>query len=177
MFGPARRSALLGPAALENVPCARFGKLLTLDRREIEALRSLRQLMLSYRDGGPQKQPLSLAVFGAPGSGKSFGLKQIAEGVFGDKNPVLEFNLSQFKGPEDLIGAYHQVRDAVLAGKTPVVFLGRVRLQELLLASVSARTDAGRLVPGRPAIPRHRQMRLCLRRRYESRLRSFWSAR
>lgn len=122
MFGPARRLALLGPAALENVPCARFGKLLTLDRREIEALRSLRQLMLSYRDGGPRKQPLSLAVFGAPGSGKSFGLKQIAEGVFGDKNPVLEFNLSQFKDPGDLIGAYHQVRDAVLAGKTPVVF-------------------------------------------------------
>jgi hypothetical protein len=122
MFGPARRLALLGPAALENVPCARFGKLLTLDRREIEALRSLRQLMLSYRDGGPRKQPLSLAVFGAPGSGKSFGLKQIAEGVFGDKNPVLEFNLSQFKDPDDLIGAYHQVRDAVLAGKTPVVF-------------------------------------------------------
>ncbi|MGO4882322.1 MAG: RyR domain-containing protein [Bryobacteraceae bacterium] len=122
MFGSARRLALLGPAALENVPCARFGKLLTLDRREIEALRSLRQLMLSYRDGGPQKQPLSLAVFGAPGSGKSFGLKQIAEGVFGDKNPVLEFNLSQFKGPDDLIGAYHQVRDAILAGKTPVVF-------------------------------------------------------
>src|ERR1035437_1427249 len=122
MFGPARRLALLGPVALDNVPCARFGKLLTLDRREIEALRSLRQLMLSYRDGGPQKQPLSVAVFGAPGSGKSFGLKQIAEGVFGDKNPVLEFNLSQFKGPDDLIGSYHQVRDAVLAGKTPVVF-------------------------------------------------------
>ena len=74
MFGPARRLALLGPAALENVPCARFGKLLTLDRREIEALRSLRQLMLSYRDGGTRRQPLSLAVFGAPGSGKSFGL-------------------------------------------------------------------------------------------------------
>jgi hypothetical protein len=26
------------------------------------------------------------------------------------------------KGPDDLIGAYHQVRDHVLAGKTPVVF-------------------------------------------------------
>ena len=122
LFGPARRLALLGPAALGNVPCARFGKLLTMDRREIEALRSLRQLMLSYQAGGPQKQPLSIAVFGAPGSGKSFGLKQIAEGVFGDKNPVLEFNLSQFRGPEDLIGAYHQVRDKVLAGWTPVVF-------------------------------------------------------
>ena len=122
MFGPARWLALLGPAAIENVPCARFGELLTLDRREIDALRSLRQLMHSYRDGGPQKQPLSLAVFGAPGSGKSFGVEQIAAGVFGDKNPVLKFDLSQFKGPEDLIGAYHQVRDKVLAGRTPVVF-------------------------------------------------------
>lgn len=122
LFGPARRLALLGPTALEGVPCARFGKLLTMDRREIESLRALRHLMLSYRDGGPRKQPLSLAVFGAPGSGKSFGLKQIAEAVFGEKNPVLEFNLSQFRGPEDLIGAYHLVRDHVLAGKTPVVF-------------------------------------------------------
>ncbi len=122
MYGLARRLALLGPGALESVPCARFGKLLTLDRREIEDLRTMRQLMLSYKKVDPQKQPLSLAVFGAPGSGKSFGLKQIAEGVFGEKNPVLEFNLSQFKGPEDLIGAYHQVRDKVLAGYTPVVF-------------------------------------------------------
>jgi hypothetical protein len=117
-----RRQALLGPAALENVPCARFGKLLTMDRREIEDLRVMRQLMLSYKKVNPQKQPLSLAVFGAPGSGKSFGLKQIAAGVFGEKNPVLEFNLSQFRGPEELIGAYHQVRDKVLAGYTPVVF-------------------------------------------------------
>jgi hypothetical protein len=122
LYGPARRLALLGPLALENVPFARFGRLLTLDRTEIECLRALSQLMLSYRDSGPQKQPLCLAVFGAPGSGKSFGLKQIAEAVFGDKNPILEFNLSQFRGPNDLIGAYHQVRDGVLTGKTPVVF-------------------------------------------------------
>ena len=122
LYGPARRVALLGPGALENVPCARFGKLLTMERQEIEALRSMRQLMLSYHHSESQKQPLSLAVFGAPGSGKSFGLKQIAEGVFGKDGPVLEFNLSQFKGPEDLIGAYHQVRDQALAGRTPVVF-------------------------------------------------------
>jgi len=122
LYGPARRLALLGPRALENVPCARFEKLVTMDRREIEALRSMRQLMLSYSEGGKQKQPLSLAVFGAPGSGKSFGLKQIASGVFGKENPVLEFNLSQFNGSEDLIGAYHQVRDKALAGYTPVVF-------------------------------------------------------
>jgi hypothetical protein len=122
LFGPARRLALVGPAALANVPCARFAKLLTMDRCEIEALRSLRQLMLAYHAGHGQEQPLSIAVFGAPGAGKSFGLKQVARGVFGERNEILEFNLSQFRAPEDLIGAYHQVRDSVLAGNTPVVF-------------------------------------------------------
>ncbi len=121
-FGPARRLALLGPALLHNVPYGRFGKLLTLDRSEIEGLRSMAQLMRDFQRSGPQKQPLSLAVFGAPGSGKSFGLKQIASSVFGEDNPILEFNLSQFKGPEDLLGAFHQIRDHALAGNTPVAF-------------------------------------------------------
>ena len=121
-YAPARRIALLGPGKLPGVPCATFGQLQTLDRHEIDSLRSLRQLMLMYRDGGARKQPLCLAVFGAPGSGKSFGLKQIAAGVFGEKTPLLEFNLSQFNGPADLIGAFHQVRDKVLSGATPVVF-------------------------------------------------------
>jgi RyR domain len=122
LFGPARRVALLGPALLENVPYARFGDLLTMDRKEIEGLRALRLQMLSYQRSDSGKRPLSLAVFGAPGSGKSFGLKQIAIAVFGKENPMLEFNLSQFKGPEDLIGAFHQIRDHALAGKTPVAF-------------------------------------------------------
>lgn len=121
-YEPGRRVALLGPDKLPGVPCARFQKLQTLDRNEIDGLRSLRQLMLMYRDGGSRKQPLCLAVFGAPGSGKSFGLKQIAAGVFGEKNPILEFNLSQFADTQDLIGAYHQARDKVLSGATPVVF-------------------------------------------------------
>jgi hypothetical protein len=121
-YEPARHVALYGPDKLPSVPCATFGKLQTLDRREIDSLRALRHLMLLYRDGGPRKQPLCLAVFGAPGSGKSFGLKEIAKGVFGDKTEILEFNLSQFSGSADLIGAFHQVRDKVLAGTTPVVF-------------------------------------------------------
>jgi hypothetical protein len=122
MLGPARRLALFGPAALPDIPCAKFGGFTTMDRREIEVLRSLRQQMLQYKNSRSPKQPLCLAVFGAPGSGKSFSLKQIAAGVFGKENPILEFNLSQLKGPEDLIGAYHQVRDKVLKGFTPVAF-------------------------------------------------------
>jgi hypothetical protein len=121
-YEPARHVARYGPDKLPSVPCATFGKLQTLDRKEIDSLRALRHLMLLYRDGGPRKQPLCLAVFGAPGSGKSFGLKEIAKGVFAEKAEILEFNLSQFSSSADLIGAFHQVRDKVLSGTTPVVF-------------------------------------------------------
>jgi hypothetical protein len=122
-YTPARRVAEEGPDKLGNVPSATFGKLVTLDRQEIDSLRTLRQLMLMYRGATKTSQPLSLAVFGAPGSGKSFGLKEIARAVFQEKDdPVLEFNLSQFSKPDELIGAFHQVRDKVLKGITPVVF-------------------------------------------------------
>jgi hypothetical protein len=130
LFGAARRLALFGPGSLSGVPFARFGKLLTMDRGDIESLRSIRQLMLRYKAEEKPKTPLSIAVFGAPGSGKSFGLKQIAESVFHDK--ALEFNLSQFKGPDELYGAYHQVRDKVLAGITPVVFWDEFDSRELM---------------------------------------------
>lgn len=120
-YEPARKVAVHGPNSLPGVPCAKFGKLQTFDRNEIDSLRKLRQLMLMYRDNPGHTNPLSIAVFGKPGSGKSFGLKQIAKGVFGEKCPLLEFNLSQFRD-EDLIGALHQVRDKALAGSPPVVF-------------------------------------------------------
>lgn len=123
MYGKARRVALAGTAALENVPHARFGRLFTADRDEIEALRNLKCLMEAYADDDSETKPLSLAVFGPPGAGKSFGIKQIAETAIEERRrAVLEFNLSQFDDPTDLIGAFHQVRDRVLDGKLPLVF-------------------------------------------------------
>jgi hypothetical protein len=123
LFGKGQRVALLGTAAIGDVPYARFGKLFTADRDEIEALRNLKRLMDEYADARNETKPLSLAVFGPPGAGKSFGIKQIAETVIEDRRRAfLEFNLSQFNDPGDLIGAFHQVRDKVLEGKLPVVF-------------------------------------------------------
>lgn len=132
LFGTARRVALRGPKELRNVPYQRFGDLFTVDRSEIESLLSLRQLITDYVNDKSATKPLSIAVFGAPGSGKSFGVKQLAKAVMGDKVPILEFNLSQFSNdPNELIGLYHQVRDRVLEGKTPVVFWDEFDSSEL----------------------------------------------
>jgi hypothetical protein len=107
-------------AALRAVPIGRFGGLVTVDRREIEALHSIQSLISEYCCS-PQKKPISIAVFGPPGSGKSFGVEQVARSTHPDIS-VLTFNLSQFVQPEDLYGALHLVRDAGLAGKIPLVF-------------------------------------------------------
>lgn len=112
-----------GPeAALQGVPLGRFGFLLTVDRREIEAFRSIRSLVAEYCSHLPQKRPLSIAVFGPPGSGKSFGVTQVASSLFPGRIQVLEFNLSQFDDIEALWDALHQVRDVGLGGKIPLVF-------------------------------------------------------
>ena len=106
--------------ALREVPIGRFGGLVTVDRREIEALHSIQSLIGEYCRS-PQKKPLSIAVFGPPGSGKSFGVEQVAKSVLGDIS-VLTFNLSQFARPEDIHAALHLVRDVGLSGKIPLVF-------------------------------------------------------
>jgi hypothetical protein len=117
----ARQIVLTGfEKALREVPIGRFGGLVTVDRQEIEALHSIQSLISEYCRS-TQKKPLSIAVFGPPGSGKSFGVEQVAKSILGDIS-VLTFNLSQFGQPDDLFDALHQVRDAGLSGKTPLVF-------------------------------------------------------
>lgn len=108
--------------ALSGVPLGQFGKLITADRSEIESFRAVGTLIAEYvRD--PQPKPLSIAVFGPPGSGKSFGVKQIARSVAGDLiGEPLEFNLAQLRSPDDLADAFHLVRDESLAGRIPLVF-------------------------------------------------------
>jgi hypothetical protein len=122
LYGLAHRVALYGHSALGHIPLARFGDLLSVDRPEIETLRSLTQLIQRYEREKQAKQPLSIAAFGPPGAGKSFGIMQIAREILGKDVPILEFNLSQFDSASGLFGAFHQVRDKALKGLVPVVF-------------------------------------------------------
>jgi hypothetical protein len=112
----------------DTIPTVSIKGQLLVDRREIEDYLSLRLEMIRYANDkktDPLKRPLNLAVFGPPGSGKSFGIKQITEDILefgGYDNPPLEFNLSQFTSLEDYSAAFHQVRDSCLKGKVPIVF-------------------------------------------------------
>jgi hypothetical protein len=119
----AKQVVLEGPEiALTDVPWGQFGDLLTVDRQELESFRSFRNLVCEYCKQGQQQKPLSVAVFGSPGSGKSFGINQVAKALLPGQIEKREFNLSQFISVEDLISALHQVRDIGLSGKIPLVF-------------------------------------------------------
>ncbi len=120
-----RRIVLQGAkAALKNIPIGEFGELVTVDRQEIESLRSIHSLISEYCNQ-QEDRPISIAVFGPPGSGKSFAVKQIAKAASPEKKIAEKthtFNLSQFKSPADLIDAFHQIRDVALSGKIPLAF-------------------------------------------------------
>ena len=109
-------------ATLNDVPLGQFGDLLTVDRREIEGYRSIGSLIREYLAQEKPERPLSIAVFGEPGSGKSFGISEVAKSVLPNRIKKLTFNLSQFSDADEMLGALHQVRDVALSGEVPLVF-------------------------------------------------------
>ena len=68
-------------SALKYIPIAQFGQLKTVDRAEIEAYRSIKNLITEYVSTKSVVRPLSIAVFGTPGSGKSFGVTEVASSI------------------------------------------------------------------------------------------------
>lgn len=107
---------------LDRVPVGEFELLKTVDRMEIESYQSIRNLMKEYLKRDNPGAPLCIGVFGPPGSGKSFGVEQLANSIDKKRIEELEFNVSQFESTNDLIDAFHKVRDLVLKGMIPLVF-------------------------------------------------------
>ena len=108
--------------ALRPVPKATYGKFTTVDRDEIERLNTIRNLIVGYLENPKDIRPLSFAVFGPPGSGKSFAVKQLMKNVVGEAATSLEFNLSQIENIGELHQSFHRVRDASIQGRIPFVF-------------------------------------------------------
>jgi hypothetical protein len=106
---------------LSQFPRLRFGQYWSVDREEIERLNTLRTVLQEFARAPDSAAPLSIAVFGPPGSGKSFSVKEVSAAVFGEMNPFLTFNLSELS-EDELPAAFHQVRDERLRGHVPVVF-------------------------------------------------------
>jgi hypothetical protein len=119
----ARNVVVLGPhQALQGVPVEIIGGWSSADRQEIEGVRSVHNAMREYCRLKNPEVPLCVAVFGPPGSGKSFVIKEIARGLGIEEKAQLIFNLSQFESPTELQNAFHQARDINLKGKLPLVF-------------------------------------------------------
>ena len=123
----AERIVCEGPEVLSrHVPVCRYGKLVTADKEEIENYHTIKSLLDDYiyqfdhLEGETRLQPLSVAVFGAPGCGKSFGVRQIA-GSSG-RFCVTSINLSQYSSPTEFFEA---IREALPCknSQIPLVFI------------------------------------------------------
>jgi len=111
-------------AAGQEIPIERMGGWSSVDRIEIESMRSVRNIIAEYLATSRKGRPLNLAVFGPPGSGKSFAIKQMAKELTtgGARISILEFNMSQFRNVDELPAALQRVRDHAVQETLPLVF-------------------------------------------------------
>lgn len=106
---------------LMRMPTAKFGKLKTINRVEIESYRTIHNLIAEYISSKNTARPLSIAIFGTPGSGKSYGLSEMATSTFSENIQKISYNLSQFSTALELQVAFHKISDVNLIGKMPFV--------------------------------------------------------
>jgi hypothetical protein len=138
---PADTNNLAAPLAIPNL---RIGGSLAYDSTEIKQICDINKQLLKYCKESEQQKPYSICVFGQPGSGKSFIVKELSTNIgkaAGIKREpyFLEFNISQMTSVAELKDAWHRVRDVVLQGKLPFVFFdefdsaleGTVKAEEL----------------------------------------------
>lgn len=106
------------PGYVIACPYLEFGDYKTVDDKEIASFLDLARIINKYLEDAEWDKPLSIAVFGPPGSGKSFAVKQILKALSPDgSDPApLTFNLAQFSMVEQLTDAFHLVQDRALSG-------------------------------------------------------------
>ncbi|MDR5781054.1 hypothetical protein QCE63_16650 [Caballeronia sp. LZ065] len=104
------------PRSYISVPYVAFNHLKLLDTEEIAEHFELAKIIAKYIEDPGWRSPLSIAVFGKPGSGKSFSVTQILKYVDPSrKSEPLSFNLAQFSTVDQLTDAFHQIQDMALS--------------------------------------------------------------
>ena len=103
-------------------PYMQVGDLKTFDEEEIVGFTSLTKLFRKYLQTPAWKAPLSIAVFGPPGTGKSFAVRELMKSINPASEKELTFNLSQLTSVEALADAFHAVQHRVLSSdEVPLV--------------------------------------------------------
>ena len=104
------------------------GKLSVCDPTFAEQLLCLRERVEGHARKAEGKGVLSFAIFGGPGSGKSFVVEQVMDEVQGSLQHDLKnglekriYNVSQFGDPDQLKDALIEVQARSLQGKIPFV--------------------------------------------------------
>lgn len=110
--------------------------LVVIDRREIESYKAVHKLLCKTIAGAPEK-PLNIAVFGPPGSGKSFVVKQLAKSATPpDMRDSLYFetiNMAEIplEKPEKYQDAINKAMSEQKGGKIPVLFFDEFDCSQL----------------------------------------------
>ena len=105
------------------VPYAKFSKVISFDKIEIEQLRDIERSIIDYNKSTDLGSPLCIAVFGEPGSGKSYTIEEMAKDIFpAEKCTITTFNISQMKSADELIDSFRLIQNDVLKDKLPIVF-------------------------------------------------------
>ncbi|KAF3136433.1 hypothetical protein TWF569_009427 [Orbilia oligospora] len=106
-----------------RIPTARFGRLVLVDRHEIESFRIVSNVLRDYIDL-PQTRPISIAFFGPRGSGRSYAATEMGRALLNGRNiSKFRIDLTQISTPTDLIPVFHSIRDCNLEGGFPLVYI------------------------------------------------------
>ncbi len=109
-----------------NLRIFNVGHLRTTDPVEIGPVLTVQGVIDSYVSKESYQRPLCMGVFGPPGSGKSFAVKEVAKVVgtkfHQDPFEFFEFNLTQFAEPDEINSAIDLIRASVAKGKVPITF-------------------------------------------------------
>ncbi|EPS40965.1 hypothetical protein H072_5131 [Dactylellina haptotyla CBS 200.50] len=106
-----------------GIPIAQFGRLVLVDRNEIESFRIVSNVLRDYIDV-PQNKPVSIALFGPKGSGRSYAALELGTALLsGQIVSQFRMDLTQATTPADLVPIFHSIRDSNLEGSFPIVYI------------------------------------------------------
>lgn len=104
-----------GLSALDGASCvsASFGQLHVFSESEASEAEKLKESVRDYLGRNSPPRPLSFAVFGPPGSGKSFLVREVLSQLGDDSGlgPVRELNLSQLPTADALLTEFARITE------------------------------------------------------------------